>query len=319
MNRERLHEYDDDDRDAAAPEREEATPGKHTFTENLRPLIAHSVGAGGRNEPGDVGVIQSALVRQGYLRGAVDRIAGPRTIGAIRKFQATLYLHPDGLVEVDRKTERSLRQAIKPSRTQPAARDSKQPRAPHPARDTKQPRAPQAASEADEQTGGDPRGKLGELHPTLQAAGRALLAQAQRRGLSVFIFEGMRDIARQDALYAQGRTAPGKVVTWVKGGGSYHNYGLAIDVVFQGPAPWGEQHDWDALGECGEAAGLEWGGRWAKADRPHFQLRGLKVAELKTWHAGGGMENVWRQVSARGDAPAGGQRVAETYDEDEEE
>jgi peptidoglycan hydrolase-like protein with peptidoglycan-binding domain len=317
MNRERLHEYDDDDRDVAAPDQEEATPGKHTFTENLRPMIAHSVGAGGRNEPGDVAVIQTALARRGFLKAGVDRVAGPRTIGAIRKFQATLYLHPDGLVEVDRKTERSLRQALEPSRTPGGARDPK--RAAGPQAASEPAKAAPAASESDEQTGGDPRGKLGELHPTLQAAGRALLAQAQRRGLSVFIFEGMRDIARQDALYAQGRTAPGKVVTWVKGGGSYHNYGLAIDVVFQGPAPWGEQHDWDALGECGEAAGLEWGGRWAKADRPHFQLRGFKVAELKTWHADGGMENVWRQVSARGDAPAGGQRVAETYDEDEEE
>jgi peptidoglycan hydrolase-like protein with peptidoglycan-binding domain len=313
--RERLHEYDDVDQEVGTPDKEEAAPGKHTFTENLRPMIGNSVGAGGRNEPGDVGVIQAALARQGFLNGSVDRIAGPRTIGAIRKFQATLYIHPDGLVEVDRKTERSLRETMKTSRPQRGARDPEQAKAPEAATAPRQP-APEASG-GDEHVDGDPRGKLGELHPTLQAAARALLAEAQRRGLAVLIFEGMRDIARQDALYAQGRTAPGKVVTWVKGGGSYHNYGLAIDVVFQGSAPWGEQHDWNALGACGEAAGLEWGGRWAKADRPHFQLRGFKIAELKAWHRDGGLEGVWRQVSARSDAPAAGERVAETYDEDE--
>ena len=41
----------------------------------------------------------------------------------------------------------------------------------------------------------------------------------------------LRTFAEQDVLYAQGRSKPGKVVTNAKGGQSYHNYGLAIDIV----------------------------------------------------------------------------------------
>ena len=41
----------------------------------------------------------------------------------------------------------------------------------------------------------------------------------------------LRTFAEQDALYAQGRTKGGLKVTNAKGGQSYHNYGLAIDIV----------------------------------------------------------------------------------------
>lgn len=41
----------------------------------------------------------------------------------------------------------------------------------------------------------------------------------------------LRTISEQNELYAQGRTKPGKVVTFAKGGQSMHNYGLAIDIV----------------------------------------------------------------------------------------
>ena len=147
---------------------------------------------------------------------------------------------------------------------------------------------------------GDPKSHVSKLHPKLQSKATALIENANKRGLNVWIFEGLRSIERQDALYAQGRTKPGQVVTWVKGGGSYHNYGLAIDVVFWGSAPWGETHDWTKLGEAGEAAGLEWGGRWKNSDRPHFQMPGLSMKQVKGWYAGGGMERVWANVGGGG-------------------
>src|SRR5690606_38148459 len=40
-----------------------------------------------------------------------------------------------------------------------------------------------------------------------------------------------RTFAEQDADYAKGRTVPGSIVTDAKGGQSYHNYGLAFDIV----------------------------------------------------------------------------------------
>ncbi|HEY5946045.1 MAG TPA: transglycosylase SLT domain-containing protein, partial [Kofleriaceae bacterium] len=270
--------------------------------------------------------------------GAIDHVVGTRTIDAIRKFQATILVHPDGLVEVDRKTERKLRRAFqlqKPTprpanetTTKPADKPaiSTEPHAerPHAERPHAEPShaaspagAANASANGSEPVAGDPGHRIAALHPALQVRARAILAEAQRRGLSVYIVEGLRSMKRQNELYEQGRTAPGKVVTWVKGGGSYHNYGLAIDVVFQGKEPWGEQHDWQALGQAGEAAGLEWGGRWKKADRPHFQIPGLTIAQLKAWHADGGMDNVWRHVD--GDRGAsGGQPVAEDYEEHHE-
>ncbi len=149
----------------------------------------------------------------------------------------------------------------------------------------------------------DPRGIISGLHPTLQSKVRALVENAHKRGLNIQVFEGMRSIERQNALYAQGRDAQGnvvdasKIVTKVKGGNSHHNYGVAVDVVFHGDKPWGEHHDWAGLGKSGEEAGLEWGGSWKGfVDRPHFQLSGLTIAQLKAWHAAGGMENVWKNV-----------------------
>lgn len=40
---------------------------------------------------------------------------------------------------------------------------------------------------------------------------------------------GRRLFEEQDALYAQGRTTPGPIVTAASGGLSFHNYGLASD------------------------------------------------------------------------------------------
>jgi len=41
---------------------------------------------------------------------------------------------------------------------------------------------------------------------------------------------GRRTMAEQEAIYAQGRTAPGKVVSNARPGSSAHNYGLAADL-----------------------------------------------------------------------------------------
>lgn len=42
----------------------------------------------------------------------------------------------------------------------------------------------------------------------------------------------LRTNKEQDEIYEQGRSKAGKIVTFAKGGQSYHNYGLAIDIVF---------------------------------------------------------------------------------------
>jgi len=141
----------------------------------------------------------------------------------------------------------------------------------------------------------DPKGILDGVHPAMAAKLRGLIANAHAKGLDIKLHEGMRSFERQNELYKQGRSKPGNKVTNAKGGQSYHNYGLSVDVVFHGSKPYGEEHDWTKLGEAGEAAGLAWGGHWG--DRPHFEIGGIKIGTLQAWYADGGLQNVWTRVS----------------------
>jgi len=115
----------------------------------------------------------------------------------------------------------------------------------------------------------------------------------------------LRTFAEQDALFAQGRTKPGAIVTKAKGGQSYHNYGLAIDIVllvdkdkngtFE-TASWDLKTDFDGDGKSDwqeivaifKRYGYEWGGDWKFVDAPHFQKTlGKSIAELQSLHKAG--------------------------------
>lgn len=76
----------------------------------------------------------------------------------------------------------------------------------------------------------------------------------------------------QDALYEQGRTKPGKIVTWTRK--SKHVEGKAFDicVLKDGKADWNAE-SYNKPGEIGERIGLIWGGRWKTPDRPHFEIK----------------------------------------------
>lgn len=109
----------------------------------------------------------------------------------------------------------------------------------------------------------------------------------------------LRTFAEQDALFAQGRTRKGARVTNARGGQSYHNYGLAIDIVllldkdrngtFES-ASWetnvdfdGDgKADWQEVVEIFKRYGWSWGGEWRFVDNPHFQKTfGKSIAQLK--------------------------------------
>jgi peptidoglycan L-alanyl-D-glutamate endopeptidase CwlK len=124
-------------------------------------------------------------------------------------------------------------------------------------------------------------GNIKTLHPRVRPYARALIERAAQHGIIIKVTSGMRTYAEQDILYTQGRTAPGKIVTYAKGGYSNHNFGLAFDVtIFKGSdnpenakVPVYESSDYQTLGVLGKDLGLEWGGDWKKPDEPHFQLR----------------------------------------------
>jgi peptidoglycan L-alanyl-D-glutamate endopeptidase CwlK len=108
--------------------------------------------------------------------------------------------------------------------------------------------------------------RLPLLTPEVAARAEALIALAAGRGVLIFITEGYRTFSRQLDLFKLG-----PAVTKALPGQSWHNWGLAFDIAFQGDKPY--EGPWDIVGQLGESLGLEWGGRWTQpADKTHFQL-----------------------------------------------
>ncbi|WP_367846922.1 M15 family metallopeptidase [Rhodoferax sp. WC2427] len=116
---------------------------------------------------------------------------------------------------------------------------------------------------------------IATLHPQVAPHARSLVQRAASVGIEIKIIGGTRTFAEQDALFAQGRTKPGRRVTNAKGGESNHNFGIAFDIgVFNGKTYLGESPSYDVVGALGMDLGLEWGGAWTTlVDKPHYQLR----------------------------------------------
>jgi len=126
---------------------------------------------------------------------------------------------------------------------------------------------------------------LDDLAPPAKQRAEAFIAAAKAKGIDLLVTSTYRDNESQDALYAQGRTAPGNIVTRAKAGQSWHNYRCALDVVplVNGKAIWDDQAMWKQVGEIGKSCGLEWAGDWKTfKEFPHFQYTGgLTLAQLQ--------------------------------------
>jgi peptidoglycan L-alanyl-D-glutamate endopeptidase CwlK len=112
----------------------------------------------------------------------------------------------------------------------------------------------------------------------------------------------LRTFKEQEDIYAIGRTKPGSIRTKAKPGYSFHNYGLAIDIVLvnQKSASWDIKADFDGDGKADwlEAVavfkkyGWEWGGDWKFFDAPHFQKAfGKSIKQLFDLYSKGNMSN----------------------------
>lgn len=109
-------------------------------------------------------------------------------------------------------------------------------------------------------------------------------------GVTVEVISGLRSWAQQSALYAQGRTKPGRIVTNARPGSSWHNYGLAIDLgLFKNGVYLDEKNPkladklYASIGKVAAAYGIEWAGTWKSfQETPHFQVTfGLTLAEAR--------------------------------------
>jgi len=126
---------------------------------------------------------------------------------------------------------------------------------------------------------------LDDLVPPAKQRAQAFVEAAKAKGIDLLVTSTYRDSESQDALYAQGRTTPGNIVTRAKAGQSWHNYRCALDVVplVNGKAVWDDQAVWKQVGEIGKACGLEWAGDWKTfKEFPHFQYTGgMTLAQLQ--------------------------------------
>lgn len=195
----------------------------------------------------NVAAVQKLLNSRGYNAGYPDGWYGQTTMNAVMKFQQDNGLYPEGIVN-----PRTRRRLFNP----------------HPKDDYEY--RPSSDS-------------ISSLDPYVAQQARNFLALTRANNLDVRIISVFRSWDDSDSLYAQGRTAPGPVVSNARGGESYHNWGLAFDAApFENGVISNDMNKYRLMGSLGQQAGLEWGGTFKDiVDYPHFQNTfGLSTEDL---------------------------------------
>ncbi|OIN59828.1 M15 family metallopeptidase [Arsenicibacter rosenii] len=126
-----------------------------------------------------------------------------------------------------------------------------------------------------------PSRSTSDLHPVLAAAWQDASARWKKQFPSLaqpVLTATYRSREEQDALYRQGRTAPGPKVTNARGGQSPHNFNpsYAFDVAFvkAGKTDWNEKL-FREFARLVTDPRIQWGGTFRSLpDMPHFELRG---------------------------------------------
>lgn len=125
--------------------------------------------------------------------------------------------------------------------------------------------------------------RMAGLHPVLMAI---LFEALEGSPYDFGVASGVRTTEQQKALYAKGRTVPGKIVTNCDGVKKKSNhqakadgYGYAVDLYgWDGKALWDKASLSAIAGHIKEAAQkypckLQWGGDWKSfKDYPHIEL-----------------------------------------------
>jgi peptidoglycan L-alanyl-D-glutamate endopeptidase CwlK len=138
---------------------------------------------------------------------------------------------------------------------------------------------------------------IATLYPAIQNDMQGFVDEAKQIG--AYIYMSFRSVAQQNELYAQGRTKPGQIVTKARGGLSFHNYGLAIDMAFKnskGAWYWPADNSplWATLGRMAKEHGIEHGDR-GYVDLPHFQIVFGQIPQnlLAAYEVNKSLQDVW--------------------------
>lgn len=130
--------------------------------------------------------------------------------------------------------------------------------------------------------------RLKGVHPSLAAVAFDIAKVWElRTGNHIQVIYGYRSHAEQDAIYAQGRTKPGPIATYKKGGDSAHQFYCAIDLwplTKDGQMDWKNKEIDAVFKNCiANYPDLVWGGIWGKfADRNHIELKDWQKVKAGT-------------------------------------
>ena len=144
--------------------------------------------------------------------------------------------------------------------------------------------------------------RLSLICPTVAAKVRDL---ASVLAFPIRVTQGLRSWGEQSRLYNQGRTAPGEIVTKAQPGHSWHNFGLAVDIVPMDQdtkqPDWDVNHPvWQTIHSAARALGFTCGADFRSfPDWPHLQMAGRFPLspddEVRLIFKCAGMEGVWQE------------------------
>lgn len=122
-------------------------------------------------------------------------------------------------------------------------------------------------------------------------------------GIPLYPFETYRSHYRQSWLYEQGRSRDGNIVTRARAGRSWHQYGIAADLVLIVDGKWSWEHEqlYVKAAPYLEKCGLHWLGRDPKRfELVHYQLPvDLSVYEAQSIYDKDGILGVWERFNER--------------------
>lgn len=146
--------------------------------------------------------------------------------------------------------------------------------------------------------------RLKNVIPELAEKVRTISQQLlDRHHFQIEVVSAFRSVEEQNKLFAQGRTAPGKIVTKARGGQSWHNFGLAVDVCpfKNGLFLWNaDNQTWLTIANCAKLYGLESGYFWKFQDKPHLQLtKSFSLDAARAIYNAHGLPRLWQAIRER--------------------
>lgn len=122
--------------------------------------------------------------------------------------------------------------------------------------------------------------KIEDLVPELQHKYILFREAMTKAGIDFIVTCTYRSPEEQAELYAQGRTKPGRKVTWTLKSKHCERKAFDIVIIKNGKPLWdtnidtndNDLSDWFEAGKIGESVGLIWGGRFKNPDMPHFEI-----------------------------------------------